>query len=95
MQQSLFGQQFRGRQVSMGAWKDTWNEWKDKYNDTFNPDVPAGTVPVTGMTPAAPSQGSKFLGIPSSWLLWGGVAALGVGAAVAFSSKKGKKAKKK
>ena len=89
--QSMFVSNFRGRSVSMGAWKDTWNDLKDKYNDTFNPDVPAGTTAVKPATTTAPAQGSVFLGVPSSWLLWGGVAALGLGAAVAFSGKKGKK----
>jgi hypothetical protein len=79
--------------LRLGSWRDTWSELKDKYNETFNPDVetplkPAGTA-------LAPAQGveSKFMGIPSTWLLYGGLAAIGV-AAVTVLAKKGSKKKK-
>lgn len=80
--------------LRLGDWKDTWNDFKDKYNDTFNPDVETPLKPAGTAVAAPQATGGKFMGIPSTWLLYGGLAAIGV-AAVVILAKKGSPGKKR
>jgi hypothetical protein len=94
----MYAQTIRPVNLSLGAWKDTWNEWKDKYDDTFNPEQETPLKPAGTVTTTAPAK-SEFMGIPSTWLLYGGLGAIGVAAAVILarknkSGKPGKKSKK-
>jgi LPXTG-motif cell wall-anchored protein len=75
------------RLANLGDWRDTWGDLRDKYNDTFNPDVPLVPKPAGTALPAAAAE-SKVFGIPSTWLLYGGLAAIAGAALFLVSNKK-------
>lgn len=82
--QSLFTTNFAPMRMGVNL-RDLWSDARDRYNETFNPEVkPAATTTTAPKPASAPADSGKVFGIPQNYLLWGGVTALGLAAAVAI-----------
>lgn len=75
-----------GHGAAIGGWRD----YVDKYNETFYPKTEPAPAPAgqAAAAPAAPAKPQTFLGIPSAWFLYGGLAALAAGVGVVVWKKR-------